>query len=75
VNIISAYPQGLFAVGSGTSYASPWVAGEAALILNQNPQSTPAQVLNRILQTADDVSAVNGGVTFTRINSYRSLSR
>jgi subtilisin family serine protease len=75
VNIISTFPQGLFAVGSGTSYASPWVAGEAALILDQKPESTSAQVLDQILKTADDVSAANGGANFTRINSYRAVSR
>jgi len=75
VNIISTYPLGLYAVGSGTSYASPWVAGEAALILDGNPQATPAQVLAKIQGTADDVSAANSGAKFSRINSYRSVSR
>jgi subtilisin family serine protease len=75
VNIISAFPQGLYAVGSGTSYASPWVAGEAALILDGTPTATPDQVLQKIQQSADDISAANGGQRFTRINSYRSVSR
>jgi subtilisin family serine protease len=75
VNIISTYPQGLFAVGSGTSYAAPWVAGEAALILDHNANLTPAQVLTQIQKTADDVSGANGGTKFTRINSYRALGR
>jgi len=32
VNIISAYPGGYYAVVSGTSFAAPIVAGEAALV-------------------------------------------
>ncbi len=34
VNIISAYPNGLWAAASGTSFAAPIVAGEAALFLS-----------------------------------------
>jgi subtilisin family serine protease len=75
VNIISTFPQGLFAVGSGTSYATPWVAGEAALILDHNANATPAQVLSLIQNSADDVSGANGGAKFTRINSGRALGR
>ncbi len=74
VNIISTFPSGLYAVGSGTSYASPWAAGEAALILSGNSGYTPAQVLQKIQQSADDISSANGGARFTRINSYRSVS-
>jgi subtilisin family serine protease len=34
VNIISAYPNGLYAMVSGTSFSAPMVAAEAALILS-----------------------------------------
>ena len=61
VNIISTYPLGLYAIGSGTSFAAPWVAGEAALIKDVNEKMTPAQVLDLIQKTSDDVSAANKG--------------
>jgi hypothetical protein len=35
VNIISAYPNGRYAVVSGTSFSAPMVAAEAALILSE----------------------------------------
>jgi serine protease len=42
----------MFRVLSGTSMASPHVAGVAALILQQNPTFTPAQVRDEILKFA-----------------------
>src|SRR5262249_26188858 len=61
VNIISAYPTLMWAIGSGTSFSTPLVAGEAALILGANPKYTPSQVLDQIQRTSDDVSSANGG--------------
>jgi hypothetical protein len=42
---------------SGTSMASPLVAGVAALIIDQDPTLTPAQVRDRITTTALDLGA------------------
>jgi len=38
---------------SGTSMATPWVTGAAALILQQYPNLTPDQVKARLMKTAD----------------------
>lgn len=63
----------------GTSAACPQVAGLAALILSVHPTFTPAQVFNRIINSADKV----GGYTYTngksielgygRINAFNAL--
>lgn len=48
-----------FGLKSGTSMASPFVAGLAALVKAQHPNWTPAQIKNQIRVTATDVSASN----------------
>jgi len=52
---------GTYANLSGTSMASPMVAGLAGLVLSVNPQMSQAQVTACILTTADDISAFNSG--------------
>ncbi|HEX2808951.1 MAG TPA: S8 family serine peptidase, partial [Kineosporiaceae bacterium] len=44
-----------FATESGTSMASPFVAGTAALVVAQHPDWTPAMVMARLTETASDV--------------------
>lgn len=53
VCISSTYPGGLYAVGSGTSYATPLVAGAAALYKATHPSATPAQVRAALIAAAD----------------------
>ncbi|GIW21625.1 MAG: thermitase [Candidatus Sericytochromatia bacterium] len=50
--------RGPYAALSGTSMASPHVAGIAALLLSNEPNLTPQQVRLRILSTAKDVEAI-----------------
>jgi subtilisin family serine protease len=53
VCISSTYPGGLYGTSSGTSFATPIVAGAAALYLATHPGATPAQVRAALLATAE----------------------
>ena len=55
-----ASSNGGFALFSGTSAAAPVVAGEAALLEALNPGLTPAQVIDTIESTSDQIAAFNG---------------
>lgn len=60
---------------SGTSMATPCVAGAAALVLAKFPSLSPQQVINRILATVDPLPAFSGKcMTGGRLNLARALS-
>jgi cellulose biosynthesis protein BcsQ len=48
---------------SGTSMATPQVAGLCGLILSLNPALTPAQVKNCVVQSCTNIDAINPGFT------------
>jgi thermitase len=77
VNIRSTYWWGGSTYGelSGTSQASPHVAGLAALIWSVNPGLSNTQVESIIKQTADDLGAAGRDAYygFGRINARRAL--
>ena len=56
VGILSSVPDGWAAI-SGTSMASPHVAGAAALLLERHPDWTTEQVKSALVGTADPVRA------------------
>ena len=71
LNVISSLPQreGLWGQLSGTSMATPMVAGAAALLKEQHPAWTVAQVKSALTQTGDPVhplGQVTGEVPTTR---------
>jgi hypothetical protein len=67
---------------SGTSAATPHVAGVAALVKAANPDLTPDGVRQVLIQTADDLSAEqNGGeegwdqyTGYGRVNAFEAVS-
>jgi subtilisin family serine protease len=62
VNVLSSLPktQGTFGLLSGTSMASPHVAGAAALLEERHPTWTVAQVKSALEQTGDPARAGSG---------------
>ncbi|GLY95183.1 type VII secretion-associated serine protease [Actinoplanes sp. NBRC 103695] len=60
----------------GTSFATPFVAATAALILQRQPRLTPAQVQRRIIATADPAPGGNHSdeYGFGLLNPYRAVT-
>jgi len=52
--ILSTFPGGGYALMSGTSMASPHVAGVLALLKGTHPHATPAQLIALLRAQADD---------------------
>ena len=74
--ILSTYPGGGYATGSGTSMATPHVAGAAALLLSSKPALATADVRRALLLSADPLSAFTGlTATGGRLNARRALSQ
>jgi subtilisin family serine protease len=62
-NIYSTFVGGTYGNKSGTSMASPMVAGLCGLMLSLNPGLSQADVTNCLLSTADNIDALNPGYT------------
>ncbi len=60
---------------SGTSFATPNVAGVVALIRARNPSWTPQQVVDRLINTVDDRGYAGWDKRYGRgrVNAYRAL--
>ncbi len=79
VDIYSTLPESnnTYGTSSGTSMATPMVAGLAALVKSQFPSMTATQIRQRIEQGCDDISAQNPGMNGMlgagRINAFQTL--
>lgn len=69
--------SGSYAFYSGTSMASPMVAGLVGLMLSQDPTLSYSKVLSILKTTADDIDGANPGFVGKlgagRINAYNAL--
>ncbi|MEU2390509.1 S8 family serine peptidase [Streptomyces sp. NPDC007369] len=69
-NVYSTVPGGRYGSKSGTSMASPHVAGVAALIASTNPGITPAQIREKLATQANDIPCpADGRCTGTTANN------
>ncbi len=72
--IVSTWLKSSYREASGTSMATPHVAGIAALILAAEPDLTVEQLRNRILQSIDPLESLNGKiVSGGRLNAAKAL--
>jgi subtilisin family serine protease len=62
--IVSTYKDGRWSYMSGTSMASPHVAGAAAVLLAAEPALTPAQLRARIVSSAADRGPIGHDTSF-----------
>ncbi len=68
----SDYIEGVLP-GSGTSFASPIVASTAALLKSIDPTLTPAETLQILRDTADNIETDKG--TWKRVNVYKAVKK
>ncbi|MDT4952574.1 MAG: hypothetical protein QOJ02_712 [Acidobacteriota bacterium] len=72
--ILSTWLNGEFYVASGTSMATPEVAGVAALVLSINPKMSVKELRDRLFNTVDKLDSLKGKVsTGGRINAARAV--
>jgi subtilisin family serine protease len=72
--IMSTWPGNEYEEHSGTSMATPEVAGVAALILAANPNMTLKELRERLLSSVDKLPALEGKVsTGGRLNAARAV--
>ena len=73
VDIDSSVPGGSFASKSGTSMASPHVAGAWAAMRSAEPGATPGEILDALSLTGVPVTETRSGLTFPRIQLDTAL--
>lgn len=63
-----------YSTGNGTSYAAPLVAGAAAIILSANPDWTPIQVRNALMETASMSDSPNNDYGYGIIDVLQAIN-
>jgi subtilisin family serine protease len=80
VDILSTVPVNEFPSGyaymSGTSWASPYVSGIAALVLSVCPNLTPAELKRDLLDSVDVLPSLQGKVlSGGRVNAAKAIAQ
>ncbi len=75
-NILSTLPNGKSGYMSGTSQATAFVTGMAALLLSENPKLTPDELKEIIISTSDRVPELVGKVVAAgHVNVFEALKK
>ena len=72
-NIFSTLPGDRYGYMTGTSQATAFVTGVAALILSQHPSFSPATVRWVLTNTADHPASLKGKIKAGKLNAYKAL--
>lgn len=75
--VISIYPGGLYAIGWGTSFSAPFVAGAVALVHRALPEGDSSAFRDRIQalsKGADRLQGLSGKIGSGRLNALGSLA-
>lgn len=75
VDILSTYPGGRYAYMSGTSQATPFVSGVAALLKASDSDMSVKELTNRLLETATDLGKTgrDDQYGYGLVNAYRAI--
>jgi thermitase len=75
IGIWTTKSDGTYGATSGTSFASPIVAGVAALLLSYDPQMTNARLIQLLEQNADHLGSAGLDIYYGygRVNAWRAL--
>ncbi len=74
-NIFSTLPRGRYGYNTGTSQATAFVSGVAALLLSENPSLQPAELKRIIMNTVDKTPNLTGKVASGgRLNAFKAVN-
>jgi len=73
-DIVGTTSEGSYDTGSGTSAATAFVSGAAALVLSGSPTMSPTDVKHRLLRTTDPSPDLSKILTKGRLNVFRALT-
>jgi thermitase len=75
-NIFSTLPKGRYGYLSGTSQATAFVTGVAALLLAQNDKLTPKELREILMKSTDKLDSLKNKIASAgRINAYAALQQ
>lgn len=78
VSILSTLYPSTYASSRGTSMASPFTAGVAALVKSVNPSLTALQLGEKVRVTCDNIDGINSSYTYLlgkgRINAFSAVT-
>jgi subtilisin family serine protease len=74
-SVWSTLPNNTYGTMSGTSMATPFVSGLAALVMREAPNLTGFQVKDLLMSSADSIPALNGYIySAGRVDAYAAIA-